>query len=49
MRFKQKVAVAFYLQRIRNASHPVEKRIINDDLFLYYHHLSGADCEAVTG
>ncbi|GAB2579295.1 hypothetical protein [Spirosoma areae] len=42
-----KDVVAFYLQRIKNASHPVEKRLIKGDLFLYYHRLTDAECEAV--
>ncbi len=42
-----KDVVAFYLQRIENANHPVEKRIIKDDLLLYYHRLTDAECEAV--
>ncbi len=42
-----KDVVAFYLQRIESASHPVEKQIINDDLFLYYYRLTDAECEAI--
>lgn len=42
-----KEVVAFYLQRIKNASHPVEKRIIQNDLFIYYYRLTDAECEAV--
>ena len=42
-----KDVVAFYLQRIENASHPVEKRIIKDDLFLYYYRLTVTECEDV--
>ena len=42
-----KDVVAFYLQRIENASHRVEKRIIKDDLFLYYYRLTDIECEAV--
>lgn len=42
-----KDVVDFYLQRIAQASHAVEKRIIKDDLFLYYYHLTASECEAV--
>lgn len=39
--------VAFYLRRIENAAHPVEKRIIEDDLLLYYYRLTEDECEVV--
>lgn len=39
--------VAFYMQRIANASHPVEKRIIEGDLLLYYYRLSDDECNSV--
>jgi hypothetical protein len=42
-----KDVIAFYLQRIQNASHPIEERIIKDDLFLYYYRLSETECEDV--
>lgn len=42
-----KEVVAFYLQRIEIANHPVEKRIIKSDLLLYYYHLTDAECESV--
>ncbi len=39
--------VAFYVNRIKNARHPVEKRIIKDDLMLYYYRLTANECHAV--
>ena len=39
--------VAFYVNRIENARHPVEKRIIKDDLMLYYYRLTDTECHAV--
>lgn len=39
--------VAFYMQRIANANHPVEKRIIEKDLMLYYYRLSTSECDSV--
>ena len=39
--------VAFYMQRIANASHPVEKQIIERDLMLYYYRLSSDECDSV--
>ena len=39
--------VAFYVNRIENAGHPVEKRIIKDDLMLYYYRLTDNECQAV--
>lgn len=39
--------IAFYLQRIENASHLAEKRLIRDDLFLYYYRLTDSECETV--
>lgn len=39
--------VAFYANRIENAKHPVEKRIIMRDLMLYHYRLSDDECNAV--
>lgn len=39
--------VAFYVNRIENAKHPVEKCIIKDDLMLYYYRLTDDECQAV--
>lgn len=42
-----KQVVAFYMQRIADASHPVEKRIIEKELMLYYYRLSSEECDSV--
>lgn len=39
--------VAFYMQRIANTNHPVEKRIIEKDLMVYYYRLSSDECDSV--
>ena len=39
--------VRFYLQRIEDAPHPVEKRILKRDLHLYHYRLTADDAKSV--
>jgi len=39
--------VAFYRQRIESTNHPVEKKIIENDLFLYYYRLADSEKETI--
>lgn len=39
--------VRFYLQRIENAPHPVEKRILKSELHLYHYRLTPDEAKSV--
>lgn len=41
--------VQFYLRRIDEAPHPVEKRILKSELHLYFYRLSADDAKSVEG